>query len=54
MQVFQGIWFIVVGALASLLGPAAVIALSGGIGTVIAIALAARWVPRTMPVASRT
>jgi MFS family permease len=53
MQVFQGIWFIVVGALASLLGPGAVIALSGGIGTVIAIALAARWAPRTMPVASR-
>ena len=54
MQVFQGIWFIVVGALASLLGPGAVIALSGGIGTVIAIAPAARWAPRTMPVASRT
>lgn len=50
MQVFQGIWFIIVGALASLLGPGAVIALSGGIGTVIAVALTAR----TMPVTSRT
>jgi hypothetical protein len=54
MQVFQGIWFIIVGALASLLGPGAVIALSGGIGTVIAVALAARWAARTMPVTSRT
>jgi MFS family permease len=54
MQVFQGVWFIAVGALASLLGPGAVIALSGCIGTVIAVALAARWAARTMPVAGRT
>jgi len=54
MQVFQGLWLIVVGALASLLGPGAVIALSGCIGTVIAVALAARWAARTMPVAGRT
>jgi len=44
MQVFQGLWLIVVGALASLLGP----------GAVIAVALAARWAARTMPVAGRT
>jgi MFS family permease len=53
MQVFQGLWFIIVGALAGLLGPAAVIALSGCLGTVIAIGLAARQATRTVSVASR-
>jgi hypothetical protein len=37
-----------------MLGPSAVIALSGGIGTVIAVALAARWAGRTVPVAGRS
>ncbi len=53
MQVFQGVWFIIVGALAGLLGPGAVIALSGCLGTIIAIRLAARWATRGVPVASR-
>jgi MFS family permease len=53
MQVFQGVWFIIVGALAGLLGPGAVIALSGCLGTFAAILLAARWAARTIPVASR-
>jgi MFS family permease len=52
MQVFQGLWFIIVGALAGLLGPAAVIALSGCLGTVLAIGLAARWAARAIPVVS--
>jgi hypothetical protein len=54
MQVFQGLWFIIVGALAGLLGPAAVIALSGCIGTVMAIALAVRWATRAAPLAGRS
>ena len=54
MQVFQGLWFIIVGALAGLLGPAAVIALSGCIGTVMAIALAVRWATRAAPPAGRS
>lgn len=53
MQVFQGLWFIIAGALASLLGPGAVIALSGCLGTALAIGLAARWATRAVPVASR-
>jgi MFS family permease len=53
MQVFQGLWFIIAGALAGLLGPGAVIALSGCLGTVLAIGLAARWATRAVPVASR-
>jgi hypothetical protein len=53
MQVFQGLWFIIVGALAGLLGPAAVIALSGCLGTVIAIGLAARQATRTVSVPGR-
>jgi len=53
MQVFQGVWFIIAGALAGLLGPGAVIALSGCLGTIIAIRLAARWATRAVPVASR-
>jgi MFS family permease len=52
MQVFQGIWFIIAGALATLLGPGAVIALSGCLGTLLAIGLAARWATRAVPVAS--
>jgi hypothetical protein len=53
MQVFQGVWFIIVGALAGLLGPGAVIALSGCLGTFAAVLLAARWATRTIAVASR-
>jgi MFS family permease len=53
MQVFQGLWFIVVGALAGLLGPGAVIALSGCLGTVAAVLLAARWATRPVPTATR-
>lgn len=43
MQVGQGIWFILAGAAAGLLGPAGVIALSGGVGATLAIALALSW-----------
>ena len=53
MQVFQGVWFIIVGALAGLLGPSTVIALSGCLGTAVAIGLAARWATRTIPADSR-
>ena len=53
MQVFQGVWFIIVGALAGVLGPGAVIALSGCLGTIIAILLAARRAASAVPVASR-
>jgi hypothetical protein len=54
MQVFQGVWFIVVGALAGLLGPGAVIALSGCLATVAAVLLAVRWAGRAAAAASRT
>lgn len=53
MQVFQGIWFIIVGAVAGLLGPGAVIALSGCLGTIAAIALAVRWA-RVVPAGGRS
>ena len=43
MQVFQGLWFIVAGAVAGALGPATTIAISGGIGAAVAALLAARW-----------
>jgi hypothetical protein len=43
MQVFQGTWFIVAGAIAGALGPATMIAISGRIGAVIATVLAVRW-----------
>jgi hypothetical protein len=43
MQVFQGLWVIVAGAVAGALGPATTIAISGVIGTVIAALLAVRW-----------
>ena len=43
MQVLQGLWFIVAGAIASLAGPATVIGLSGGLGAVLAVSLAISW-----------
>ena len=43
MQVFQGVWFIVAGAVAGALSPATMIAISGGIGAVIAAMLAVKW-----------
>jgi hypothetical protein len=43
MQVFQGVWFIVAGAVAGALGSATMIAISGVIGAVIAAMLAVRW-----------
>jgi MFS family permease len=43
MQVFQGLWFIVAGAVAGALSPATMIAISGGIGAVIAAVLAVKW-----------
>jgi hypothetical protein len=46
MQVFQGLWYVLAGALAEVLTPAAVIALSGGIGAVAAAMLAASWYRR--------
>jgi MFS family permease len=54
MQVFQGLWFIIAGALAGLVGPGAVIALSGCLGTVLAAGLAIRWATRTVPAASHS
>jgi hypothetical protein len=43
MQVFQGLWFIVAGAVAGAIGPATMIAISGGIGAVVAALLAVSW-----------
>ncbi|MGE5132795.1 MAG: MFS transporter [Gemmatimonadota bacterium] len=43
MQVLQGLWFIVAGAIASLAGPAMVIGISGGLGAVLAASLAISW-----------
>ncbi len=43
MQVMQGLWFVAAGAIAGRIGPAAVIALSGGLGTVLALSLAVSW-----------
>ncbi len=43
MQVLQGLWFIVAGAIATLAGPATVIGLSGGLGAVLAVSLAISW-----------
>jgi MFS family permease len=43
MQVLQGVWFIVAGAIASLAGPATVIGLSGGLGALLAASLMISW-----------
>lgn len=43
LQVTQGVWFIIAGAVAQTLSPAAAIAISGGLGAVLAIALTYRW-----------
>lgn len=43
MQVMQGVWFIVTGAMASQIGPATTIGLSGGLGAVLAASLAITW-----------
>ncbi len=43
MQVTQGLWFVFAGAVAGALAPAAVIALSGGVGAALAIALTLSW-----------
>jgi MFS family permease len=43
MQVTQGLWFVAAGAVARALTPAAVIALSGGVGAALAVALALSW-----------
>jgi MFS family permease len=47
MQVTQGIWIVLAGALASsnVIMPAAAIAISGAVGAVLAVALAMRWRP---------
>jgi MFS family permease len=50
MQVTQGLWFVLAGAIARELAPAAVIALSGAVGAVLAIALTLSW--RRQPVAA--
>jgi hypothetical protein len=54
VPVFRGIWFIAAGAPAGVLGPGAVVALSGCPGTAVAIPLAASWTGRAAPVAGRT
>ncbi len=43
MQVSQGLWFIAAGAAAEALSPAVVIAISGGLGAALAVALAISW-----------
>jgi hypothetical protein len=43
MQVSQGLWFIAAGAAAEAVSPAAVIAISGGLGAAVATALAISW-----------
>lgn len=43
MQVGQGLWFIVAGAIAGVIAPPGVIALSGGLGAALAAALALSW-----------
>jgi MFS family permease len=43
MQVMQGLWYIVVGAIASRVSPATVIGLSGGLGALIALSLTISW-----------
>jgi MFS family permease len=43
MQVLQGLWFVAAGAAAGAVAPAVVIAISGGIGAVIATWLARSW-----------
>jgi MFS family permease len=43
MQVLQGLWFVAAGAAATAVAPAVVIAISGGIGAVIAAWLARSW-----------
>jgi MFS family permease len=47
MQVLQGVWFVAAGAAAVAVAPAVVIAISGGIGAVIAACLARSWRRRT-------
>jgi hypothetical protein len=46
MQVSQGLWFVAAGAAAEAVSPAVVIAISGGLGAVMAAALAINWSPR--------
>jgi MFS family permease len=43
MQVVQGLWYIVAGAIASQLSPATVIGFSGGLGALVAVSLAVSW-----------
>lgn len=43
MQVTQGLWFIIAGAIASQLSPGMVIGVSGGLGALIAVSLAVSW-----------
>ena len=43
MQVSQGVWFVLAGAIAGALAPATVIAISGGLGAALAVALAMSW-----------
>jgi len=54
MQVTQGLWFVAAGAVAAarIAGPATAIAASGGLGVLLAAALAASWrrQPKTSPV----
>jgi MFS family permease len=46
MQVAQGLWFVLAGAAAEVLGPPAAIALSGAIGVAIAAVLSVAWYRR--------
>jgi MFS family permease len=43
MQVSQGLWFVAAGAAALAFSPAVVIAVSGGLGAAVAVALTASW-----------
>ena len=43
MQVTQGVWFVLAGAVAEAVGPAAMIAVSGAVGAMLAVALTLSW-----------
>jgi hypothetical protein len=44
MQVFQGLWIVLAGALAArIIAPGTAIAISGGVGAALAVVLATVW-----------
>ena len=53
IQVSQGLWIVAAGALARSLGPADVVAISGGLGVAVAAALAISWRRQELPRGAR-